>query len=121
MSPVKHSLLFVTVAAFVFSCITVVSAQVVTPRPSQKASVTQTIGVTDITITYSRPGVKGRPIFGDPPKDAYAKGEATLDDQNKRPEGMVIVPFAHVWRTGANEATQFVTTDDITVNGQKLA
>src|SRR5438874_11590538 len=34
-------------------------------RPSQKASVMQTIGVTDITITYSRPPVKGRTIFAD--------------------------------------------------------
>ena len=36
------------------------------PRPSQKASVMQRIGVTDVTITYSRPGVKGRKIWGDP-------------------------------------------------------
>ena len=98
-----------------------VSAQLRVPRPSQKASVTQTIGVTDISITYSRPGVKGRTIWGDAPADAYAKGEATLDDQYKRPAGMPIVPNGHVWRTGANEATQFVVTDDVLVNGQKLA
>jgi len=97
-----------------------VSAQLRLPRPSQAASVTQRVGVTDITVTYSRPGVKGRAIFGDPPKDSYAKGEATLDDQYKRPEGMVIVPFGHVWRSGANEATQFVVTDDVLINGQKL-
>jgi hypothetical protein len=96
-------------------------AQLRVPRPSQKASVMQTIGVTDISITYSRPGVKGRTIWGDAPADAYAKGEATLDDQYKRPEGMPIVPYGHVWRTGANEATQFVVTDDVLVNGQKLA
>jgi hypothetical protein len=97
------------------------SAQLRVPRPSQKASVMQTIGVTDISITYSRPGVKGRTIWGDAPADAYAKGEATLDDQYKRPAGMPIVPNGHVWRTGANEATQFVVTDDVMVNGQKLA
>jgi tetratricopeptide (TPR) repeat protein len=34
---------------------------------------------------------------------------------------MPIVPYGHIWRTGANEATQFVVTDDVTVNGQKLA
>lgn len=90
-----------------------------TPRPSQKASVMQTIGVTDVTITYSRPGVKGRKIWGDPPAD-LAAGTATLDDQNKRPAGMVIVPWGHVWRTGANEATQFEVTDDVVINGQKL-
>jgi hypothetical protein len=97
------------------------SAQVRTPRPSQKASVTQTIGVTDVTITYSRPGVKGRTIWGDPlPEQASVKGEATLDDQNARPKGAPIVPWGHAWRTGANEATQFVITDDVLINGQKL-
>ena len=98
------------------------SAQVRTPRPSQKASVMQTIGVTDITITYSRPGVKGRTIWGDPlPEQASVKGEGTLDDQNVRPKGAPIVPWGHAWRTGANEATQFVVTDDVFINGQKLA
>jgi hypothetical protein len=92
------------------------------PRPSQKASVMQTIGVTDVTITYSRPGVKGRQIWGDPvAAQASAKGEATLDDQNARPKGAPIVPYGHVWRTGANEATQFEVTDDVLINGQKLA
>lgn len=96
-------------------------AQFRLPRPSQGASVTQTIGVTDITINYSRPAVKGRPIFGDvSAADNYAKGEATLDDQYKRAKDMVIVPYGHVWRTGANEATQFIITDDVTINGQKL-
>jgi hypothetical protein len=97
------------------------SAQLRLPRPSQKASVMQTVGVTDITINYNRPGVKGRKIWGEAPPDAYAKGEATLDDQNKRPKDMPIVPYGHVWRTGANEATQFIVTDDVMINGQKLA
>ncbi len=97
------------------------SAQVRLPRPSQKASVMQTIGVTDVTITYSRPGVKGRTIWGDPlPEQASIKGEATLDDQTIRPKGAPIVPWGHAWRTGANEATQFVVTDDVLINGQKL-
>jgi hypothetical protein len=97
------------------------SAQVQVPRPSQKASVMQRIGVTDITITYSRPGVKGRTIWGDAlPEQANVKGEATLDNQNVRPKGAPIVPWGHVWRAGANEATTFVITDDVLVNGQKL-
>jgi hypothetical protein len=90
------------------------------PRPSQKASVMQTIGVTDVTITYSRPGVKGRKIWGDPLPTQTAAGEATLDDQNVRPKDAAIVPWGHAWRTGANEATQFVVTDDVLINGQKL-
>src|SRR5947209_19286517 len=91
-------------------------------RPSQKASVMQTIGVTDITITYSRPPVKGRTIFADAPASmaARAKGEATLDNQNERKPGEPIVPYDHVWRAGANEATMFVVTDDVVINGQPL-
>jgi hypothetical protein len=89
------------------------------PRPSQKASVMQTLGVTDVTITYSRPGVKGRKIWGDPPAGAAA-GTATLDDARARPKDAVIVPYGHVWRAGANEATTFTVTDDVLVNGQPL-
>lgn len=91
-------------------------------RPSQKASVMQTIGVTDITIVYSRPPVKGRTIFADAPPSmaARAKGEATLDNQNERQKGEPIVPYDHVWRAGANEATMFVVTDDVLINGQPL-
>jgi hypothetical protein len=94
-------------------------AQLRTPRPSQKASVMQTVGVTDITITYSRPGVKGRTIWGDPPA-AAAAGTSTLDDARVRAANAVIVPYGHVWRAGANEATQFVVTDDVLINGQPL-
>jgi hypothetical protein len=94
-------------------------AQLRTPRPSQKASVMQTVGVTDITITYSRPGVKGRTIWGDPPAGAAATA-ATLDDARTRAKDAVIVPYGHVWRAGANEATQFAVTDDVLINGQPL-
>jgi len=106
----------------VLCCAAGASAQVTLPRPSQKASVMQRIGVTDVTITYSRPAVKGRQIWGDPlpGQAADVKGEATLDDQNKRPKNAAIVPWGHVWRTGANEATMFVVTDDVLINGQKL-
>lgn len=90
------------------------------PRPSQKASVMQTVGVTDIMITYSRPGVKGRKIWGDPPAGATA-GAATLDDARVRAKDAPIVPYGHVWRTGANEATLFEVTDNVLINGQPLA
>jgi len=72
-------------------------AQVRTPRPSPSASLTQTVGLTDIAIKYSRPGVKGRAIWG------------------------ALVPYDKVWRTGANEATTISFSDDVTINGQKLA
>ena len=90
-----------------------------TPRPSQKASVMQTIGVTDVTITYSRPGVKGRKIWGEAPAGAAA-GTATLDDARARPKDAVLVPYGHVWRSGANEATLFEVSDNVTINGQPL-
>src|ERR1700749_2998172 len=95
------------------------SAQLRAPRPSQKASVMQTVGVTDITITYSRPGVKGRALWGDPPAGATTS-TATLDDARARAANAVIVPYGHVWRAGANEATQFAVTDDVLINGQPL-
>jgi hypothetical protein len=108
---------------FVLSAMSHASAQTPAalrlPRPSQKASVMQTIGVTDVTITYSRPGVKGRRIWGDAPA-AVAAGTATLDDARSRLKDAPIVPYGHVWRTGANEATTFAVTDDVLINGQKL-
>jgi Protein of unknown function (DUF2911) len=121
-----HSINRLYVSLFALVVVTVgalsATAQVRTPRPSQKASVMQTIGVTDVTITYSRPGVKGRKIWGDPlpEQTASVKGQATLDDQRARPKDAVIVPYGHMWRTGANEATMFEVTDDVLINGQKL-
>jgi hypothetical protein len=66
------------------------------PRPSPKATVAQTVGLTDVTITYCRPGVKGRMIWGG------------------------LVPYDQVWRTGANEATTITFGDDVTIEGNKL-
>jgi len=120
MSSLKRSLVsFCAVLCFAVPAF----AQIVTPRVSPKASVMQRIEVTDITITYSRPGVKGRKIWGDPLPEqaAKVKGEATLDDQNQRPKDAAIVPYGHVWRAGADEATMFVVSDDVLINGQKLA
>lgn len=123
MSSLKRISVSFFAVLFVFCFAASAFAQVRVPRPSQKASVMQTIGVTDVTITYHRPGVKGRKIWGDPlPEQASkAPGEATLDNQNERPAGAPIVPYGHIWRTGANDATMFVVTDDVLINGQKLA
>lgn len=75
----------------------VVRADLVLPAPSPGASTKQTIGITDLTITYSRPGVKNRVIWGG------------------------LVPYDKPWRTGANAATALTTTGEISVGGQKLA
>lgn len=71
-------------------------AQLELPRVSPKSSVTQTIGLTEVTVAYSRPGVKGRTIWGD------------------------LVPFDKPWRTGANEATVLTVSDEVQFGGQKL-
>ena len=66
------------------------------PRVSQRASVTQRIGLTDVTITYHRPAVGGREIWGK------------------------TVPYGKVWRAGANENTTITFTDEVTVEGKPL-
>lgn len=89
------------------------------PQVSQKASVMQRIGLSEISVTYSRPAVKARKVYGDWP--TAVAGEATLDNQNVRPKDAPLVPWGHVWRAGANEATVFAITDDVLINGQLLA
>ncbi len=98
----------------------VVSAQVrpPVPRASAKASSTQTVGTTEISVAYSRPAVKGRTVWGEWP--TAVAGEATLDNQNQRPAGAPLVPNGHIWRAGANEATLFTFADDVLVNGSPL-
>jgi hypothetical protein len=122
MCSLKRSSITIFAVLFVLCFAVSAAAQVVLPRASQKASVMQRIGATDVTITYSRPGVKGRKIWGDPlpEQTAAVKGEATLDNQMQRPKGAPIVPYGHMWRTGADDATQFVITDEVLINGQNL-
>ncbi len=73
-----------------------VNAQIETPQPSPLSKLEQRVGLTDITIEYSRPGVKGRKIFGG--LEAYDK----------------------VWRTGANARTKITFSTDATIDGQTL-
>lgn len=72
------------------------STQLDIPRDSQKAIVTQRIGITDITIRYHRPLVNGRQIFGK------------------------LVPYGQVWRAGANENTTITFADAVMVEGKPL-
>ncbi len=96
------------------------------PQASQKATISQTIGVTDVTITYFRPAIKGRMVWGDVPAAKVsalgpaATTEATLDGSPGSGKELPLVPYGHVWRAGANNATKFVVTDDVLINGQKL-
>jgi hypothetical protein len=66
------------------------------PRPSPNASISQTIGITEVTLHYSRPGVKGRTIWGD------------------------LVPYGQVWRTGANENTTISFSTPVKIDGHEL-
>ncbi len=71
--------------------------QIELPAPSPFARLEQRVGLTDIVITYSRPGVKDRQIFGD------------------------LVPYDRLWRTGANMATTISFSDDVKIEGKELA
>ncbi len=71
-------------------------AQVKMYQVSPAASVTQTVGLTEISVTYHRPGVKGRVIWGK------------------------LVPYDKAWRAGANEATTVSFSDDVTIAGKAV-
>lgn len=66
------------------------------PRTSPNATVSQTIGTTEVMVTYGRPGVRDRDIFGG------------------------LVAFDEVWRTGANESTVMVLSDDVWIEGEEV-
>ena len=78
---------------------TMAYSQIETPAASPAAKVEQTVGLTDITVEYSRPGMKDRVIFAE--------------------DGLV--PHGKIWRTGANAATKVTFSDAVTVNGSELA
>src|SRR6188508_2376751 len=86
-------LLIAAVAACTFI---IADAQLKTPAPSPTQTIKQDFGLADVELSYSRPGVKGRKIFGD------------------------IVPFGAVWRTGANSATTITFGDEVTIGGTKV-
>lgn len=117
----KNSLIttLALLATFAFASQIVSAQRPPVPRGSQKATVSQTLGTTEVSVSYSRPAILGRKVFGDWP--TAVAGEATLDNQNERPKDAALVPWGHVWRTGANEATLFTVNDDVLVNGQPLA
>jgi hypothetical protein len=72
------------------------NAQIETPQASPFAKMEQVVGLTDVSIEYSRPAMRGRTIFGD------------------------LVPYDKLWRTGANKNTQITFGDDVTIDGQTM-
>jgi hypothetical protein len=92
---IKKTFSILLAAAFM---VTLVNAQMQLriPRISQAAKVSQTIGLSEVSITYHRPGVKGREIWGN------------------------VVKYDEVWRAGANEPTLITFSDDVTIEGKTL-
>ncbi len=72
------------------------NAQVRTPNASPSSKIEQQVGLGTITVEYSRPGVKGRKIYGD------------------------LVPFSQLWRTAANQGTKITFSDDVKVGGKDV-
>ena len=72
------------------------SSQILAPQPSPFTKVEQVVGLTDVTIEYSRPGMRDRQIFGN------------------------LVPYGEIWRTGANENTKITFSDDVKIQGKDL-
>ncbi len=83
-------LLFVVCASFSLN------AQVKTPAPSPSSTLTQTIGLTEAIVEYSRPSMRGRTIFGG------------------------LLAYGELWRAGANKNTTISFSDDVTIDGQEL-
>lgn len=72
------------------------NAQIETPQPSPLGTVSQKVGLNELSITYSRPSLKGRKAYGE------------------------VVPFDKLWRFGANMATTFKSTDEFSIQGNKI-
>ena len=72
------------------------SQQIKTPAPSPTVNIKQDFALSSIELSYSRPGVKNRKIFGD------------------------LVPYGKLWRTGANSATTITFGDDVIIDGKKI-
>ncbi len=92
----RKTLFAAGLAALVATAVSAQQQPLTVPRPSPNASLSQTIGITEVTLHYSRPGVKGRAIWGG------------------------LVPYNEVWRTGANENTTISFSTPVKIEGHEL-
>jgi len=92
----RKRLIIIIILTISFHFSAAAQEEAIRPMLSQRAVTTQRVGLTDITVTYHRPSVKGRTIWGK------------------------LVPYNVPWRAGANEATTISFSDDVTVNGHDL-
>ena len=88
----KQAILYLAVIAISMTTF----AQIETPAPSPFQKIEQKVGLTDVTLEYSRPSMKGRAIFGN------------------------LVPYGAMWRTGANASTKITFSDDVMVGGKEV-
>ena len=87
---IKLLTLLIVLTSFTFQ------AQIKAPQPSPTSKIEQSIGLTDVTLEYSRPSMRGRKIYGD------------------------LVPFGKKWRTGANANTKITFSTDVVIDGKTL-
>lgn len=86
----------ITLFLFVGLISSFVNAQIQVPQPSPSAKIEQEVGLTNVTVEYSRPGMRGRTIFGD------------------------LVPYGEKWRTGANNNTKISFDTNVVIDGKEL-
>lgn len=86
----------ILLSLFVVAVSYTINTQIKTPQPSTFQKIEQAVGLSNVTLEYSRPNMSGRAIFGD------------------------LVPFGEVWRTGANANTKITFSTDITIDGKNL-
>ncbi|HEX2536225.1 MAG TPA: DUF2911 domain-containing protein [Chitinophagaceae bacterium] len=86
----------VIAGAFCFALLAADAQQLRTPQPSPTQTVKQDFGIGTIELSYSRPGTRGRKVFGD------------------------LVPYGQVWRTGANQATTVTFSEEVQIGGKKV-
>ena len=82
--------------AFLLCCAVSFAQQIQMPQASPSAKIAQKVGLTDVTVDYSRPSTKDRKIFGE------------------------LVPYGQVWRTGANGATVLSFSTDVIIDGKNI-
>jgi len=92
----RKTLFAAGLAALVATAVSAQQQPLTVPRPSPNASISQTLGITEVVLHYSRPGVKGRAIWGG------------------------LVPYNEVWRTGANENTTISFSTPVKIEGHEL-
>ena len=92
----KKTILSIAAATILFMGIHTVDAQVKLPAASSTQTITQALGIKNISLTYQRPNINGRTVFGG------------------------LVPYGQVWRTGANNIPALTFEEEVTIESHKV-